>query len=203
MKASQREGGIGDRAIQECTPVPFLHYFGCNLSAWCGGDPKVHPCPGLPHSHGTPHRSFERVKDVDPPGGALCVSAYLREGQGVFEVMGSRAGESGRGKLRNPHLDDGEINLWFLQRKYLINGPTTLNEKMIPGGRIQMRLTEISIENFKGLFDVSTPLSQFVCLIGENNTGKSSILQALLLFIDGRKLSKDMYFDPGHYFSYT
>lgn len=59
-----------------------------------------------------------------------------------------------------------------------------------------MRLTKISIKNFKGLFDLSTPLSRFVCLIGENNTGKSSLLQALLLFIDGRKLSKDVHFDP-------
>ena len=59
-----------------------------------------------------------------------------------------------------------------------------------------MRLTKILIKNFKGLFDLSTPLSRFVCLIGENNTGKSSLLQALLLFIDGRKLSKDVYFDP-------
>ena len=45
------------------------------------------------------------------------------------------------------------------------------------------------------LWDVSSPLSKFVCLIGENNSGKSSLLQALLLFVEGRKIQSDSYYD--------
>ncbi|MGO4104133.1 ATP-dependent endonuclease [Leifsonia sp. YAF41] len=39
------------------------------------------------------------------------------------------------------------------------------------------------IQNFRGLKDVTIPLSQFGCLIGENNSGKSSALQAILLLL--------------------
>jgi len=60
-----------------------------------------------------------------------------------------------------------------------------------------MQLDQFSVKNFKGLRDISVPVSRFVCLIGENNAGKSSFLQALLLFVEGRKLEPSMYFDPG------
>lgn len=60
-----------------------------------------------------------------------------------------------------------------------------------------MRFTEIVINNFKALRDVTVPLSRFVCVIGENNAGKSSLMMALLRFIDGAKLDKSFYFDPG------
>jgi putative ATP-dependent endonuclease of OLD family len=46
-----------------------------------------------------------------------------------------------------------------------------------------MKLSSVRIQNFKGLKDVTVPLSQFGCLIGENNSGKSSVLQALLLLL--------------------
>jgi putative ATP-dependent endonuclease of OLD family len=58
------------------------------------------------------------------------------------------------------------------------------------------RVTHLSVQNFKGLREISVPLSRFVCLIGENNAGKSSFLQALLLFVDGKKLESSLYFDP-------
>jgi len=60
-----------------------------------------------------------------------------------------------------------------------------------------MKLTQIAVSNYKGLCEISSPLSDFVCAIGENNSGKSSLLQALLLFINGTKLSKAEYYDPG------
>jgi predicted ATP-dependent endonuclease of OLD family len=60
-----------------------------------------------------------------------------------------------------------------------------------------MKLTSVSINNYKGLYKAESPLSDFVCAIGENNTGKSSLLQALLLFINGTKLSKGDFYDPG------
>jgi len=59
-----------------------------------------------------------------------------------------------------------------------------------------MKLTNVSIRNYKGLQYTETPLSNFVCAIGENNSGKSSLLQSLLLFINGARLSKEEYYDP-------
>lgn len=58
-----------------------------------------------------------------------------------------------------------------------------------------MKLTELSISNFKGLKDVTIPLSRFGCLIGENNSGKSSFMQALSLFFSGSKLAASHFFD--------
>lgn len=59
-----------------------------------------------------------------------------------------------------------------------------------------MRLTRLRIENFKGLREIDIPISAFVCLIGENNAGKSSVLQALALFFSGNVLAKSNYFEP-------
>jgi len=59
-----------------------------------------------------------------------------------------------------------------------------------------MRVEKIEIFNYKGLFSTKTPLSNFVCVVGENNTGKSSLLQSLLLFIKGRKLTKAEFYNP-------
>lgn len=58
-----------------------------------------------------------------------------------------------------------------------------------------MRMTRVTISNYRALRDVSIPLSQFGCLIGENNAGQSSFLQALSLFFSGSKLSQKNYFD--------
>jgi putative ATP-dependent endonuclease of OLD family len=59
-----------------------------------------------------------------------------------------------------------------------------------------MRLSNFRIRNFKALRDVPLPLSRFVCLIGENNAGKSSVMQALMRFIEGGKLDRSLFFDP-------
>jgi len=58
-----------------------------------------------------------------------------------------------------------------------------------------MRLTQLSITNYRALRDVTIPLSSFGCLIGENNSGKSSFLQALSLFFSGSKLAASHFFD--------
>ena len=58
-----------------------------------------------------------------------------------------------------------------------------------------MKMTRLRIENYKGLREIDIPLSRFVCLIGENNTGKSSVLQALSLFFSGSSLPRTHYFD--------
>lgn len=58
-----------------------------------------------------------------------------------------------------------------------------------------MRMTKLTISNYRALREVSIPLSHFGCLIGENNSGKSSFLQALSLFFSGSKLSSTDHFD--------
>jgi len=58
-----------------------------------------------------------------------------------------------------------------------------------------MRLAELSITNYKALRDVTIPLSRFGCLIGENNSGKSTFLQAISLFFSGSKLAASHFFD--------
>ena len=52
-----------------------------------------------------------------------------------------------------------------------------------------MRLTQLHVTNYQALRDVTIPLSRFGCLIGENNAGKSSFLQALSLFFSGTRSS--------------
>lgn len=61
-----------------------------------------------------------------------------------------------------------------------------------------MRLKSLAIRNFKALENITVPLSSFVCVIGENNAGKSSVMLALLKFIEGGKLDKTYFFNPGH-----
>jgi putative ATP-dependent endonuclease of OLD family len=46
-----------------------------------------------------------------------------------------------------------------------------------------MRLEHIKIDNFRGLRHVDMTFSRFGCLIGENNAGKSSVFQALNMFL--------------------
>lgn len=58
-----------------------------------------------------------------------------------------------------------------------------------------MKLTQLSVTNYRALRDVTIPLSRFGCLIGENNSGKSTFLQALSLFFSGTKLNTVHFFD--------
>ncbi len=59
-----------------------------------------------------------------------------------------------------------------------------------------MKISEVKVDNYKGLRAIHSPISNFVCVVGENNAGKSSLLQCLLLFIRGTKLSKNEFYDP-------
>lgn len=58
-----------------------------------------------------------------------------------------------------------------------------------------MQLSSIRIQNFKSLKDVEINLSSFVCIIGENNSGKSSILLALNSFIEDSKIYERDFYD--------
>ena len=53
-----------------------------------------------------------------------------------------------------------------------------------------MRLSTIKIKNFRALKDVTITLSQMSIIVGRNDTGKSSILHALMVFFDKYKLTK-------------
>ena len=53
-----------------------------------------------------------------------------------------------------------------------------------------MKLKKLRIQNFRAHRDTELPMSQFGCLIGENNAGKSSVLHALHFVLKGSPPSK-------------
>lgn len=60
-----------------------------------------------------------------------------------------------------------------------------------------MLLKKIVIENFKGLRSAEFEPTQFGCLVGENNAGKSSILQAVALALNRpSQLPLGLFYDP-------
>jgi predicted ATP-dependent endonuclease of OLD family len=60
-----------------------------------------------------------------------------------------------------------------------------------------MKLSSIKIENFKGLKCCEANIADFTCIIGKNNAGKSTFLQALELFVSGSSLSEKDFYDSG------
>lgn len=64
-----------------------------------------------------------------------------------------------------------------------------------------MKLTDIKIENFRGIRSLKLPFDSLTVLIGENNTGKSTVLEAIRLALrrgfggrqDGRFVEYDFY----------
>lgn len=59
-----------------------------------------------------------------------------------------------------------------------------------------MYLDSVRIQNYRRLKNVHITLSPFVCIIGENNCGKSSTLLSLILFINGPKISNNDFNNP-------
>lgn len=58
-----------------------------------------------------------------------------------------------------------------------------------------MRISHIHVQNYRGLKDVEAAIGKFACIIGENNAGKSSLLQAFTIFLNGKKLDEHRYYD--------
>lgn len=54
-----------------------------------------------------------------------------------------------------------------------------------------MRLTKFEIQNFKGIASASFEWDRYIVLIGENNVGKSSVLQAQHWFLSGSAIKDD------------
>jgi putative ATP-dependent endonuclease of OLD family len=59
-----------------------------------------------------------------------------------------------------------------------------------------MRFSSLSMRNFRSLAHADLTLSSFVCTVGHNNAGKSSMLMALSLFRSGSRLNQTDYYDP-------
>ena len=59
-----------------------------------------------------------------------------------------------------------------------------------------MRLASIQISNFKGLRSETFEPSRFSCLVGENNAGKSTVLQAIVAGLKRPpQLDAELYYD--------
>ncbi|MEZ5898514.1 MAG: AAA family ATPase [Hyphomicrobiaceae bacterium] len=59
-----------------------------------------------------------------------------------------------------------------------------------------MHLSKISIENFKGLRSASFDPTRFSCLVGENNAGKSTVLQAIVTGLKRpNQLEAELFYD--------
>lgn len=60
---------------------------------------------------------------------------------------------------------------------------------------MSMKISKVTVQNYRGIKDCTIEASPFVCLIGENNSGKSSFLLALSLFFSGTSLSKNDFYN--------
>ncbi|MFE7192826.1 ATP-dependent endonuclease [Kitasatospora sp. NPDC057541] len=58
-----------------------------------------------------------------------------------------------------------------------------------------LRISQLIIRNFRGIRELTLPMSSFGCIIGENNAGKSTVLQALDVFFNGPSLKPTDYYD--------
>lgn len=61
-----------------------------------------------------------------------------------------------------------------------------------------MRLCKFTIQNFKSIQQASFEWEDLIVLIGENNCGKSTVLQALQLFLSGVQPKDEAVFPRPH-----
>ncbi len=60
-----------------------------------------------------------------------------------------------------------------------------------------MQIKRIKISNFKGLHDAEFVPTRFACLVGENNAGKSTVLQSIVYALNRpTQLPLDLFYDP-------
>jgi predicted ATP-dependent endonuclease of OLD family len=58
-----------------------------------------------------------------------------------------------------------------------------------------MQISKVQISNYRGIKNDEFNSSTFVCVIGENNAGKSTILLAISLFFSGTSLNQSDFYD--------
>src|SRR5690625_4613664 len=51
--------------------------------------------------------------------------------------------------------------------------------KSVEQGKAEMQITKLEIKNYRGIEDLTIKLDSTTVLIGENNTGKTTVLHAL------------------------
>ena len=59
-----------------------------------------------------------------------------------------------------------------------------------------MRIHSVEIKNFRSISHLPLELDPFVCIIGHNNAGKSTLLMALTLFRSGSAIKSTDFYDP-------
>lgn len=58
-----------------------------------------------------------------------------------------------------------------------------------------MKISKVKIKNYRGIKDDEFEASKFVCIIGENNAGKSTTLLAISIFFSGTGLKDSDFYD--------
>jgi len=54
-----------------------------------------------------------------------------------------------------------------------------------------MKLTKLKIQNFRGIEELEIDVHDFLTLIGSNNSGKSSVIRAIEIFLEQLKPEPD------------
>ena len=62
-----------------------------------------------------------------------------------------------------------------------------------------MKLREIRVKNFRNLVDVTIPMGDTTVLIGENNSGKTALLDALRIALPRSVATRGIPFDEYDY----
>src|SRR3990167_450360 len=70
---------------------------------------------------------------------------------------------------------------------------------LIPGEKSYMKLKEVKIKNFRCLVDVTIPVGDTTVLVGENNTGKTALLDALRIILTRTSTGRGIPFDEYDY----
>src|SRR5450756_1037228 len=71
---------------------------------------------------------------------------------------------------------------------------SVIAEVRLPGG-YRVKIESVRIENFRAFKDETIPLRNYVCLVGQNGSGKSTVLHALNVFF---RQSRDSQTDLTH-----
>src|SRR3990172_7890415 len=71
---------------------------------------------------------------------------------------------------------------------------------LIPGEKSYMKLKEVKIKNFRCLVDVTIPIGDTTVLVGENNSGKTTLLDALRIILPRSQAGRGTPFDEYDYY---
>ena len=98
------------------------------------------------------------------------------EAQETFPLI-LKEGDAKAGEL--PHRSSAPFGICGLRAR--LGTEPTRTRAPAPGWPVSMRITGVRIRNFRGIRSLDLELGPVTVLIGENNTGKTSVLDALKL----------------------